>query len=880
MGLFGALGLTVQCVSPSPPERSLAGLAGMLAEASRGVVEANSVIWEESPGFLAETLFGRQVLFLAADKPGAPRDVYRARVRLTRDGSPIRVTTVRNLTSTPHGDDVALEASGTRAVFATLAFGRVQAISVLETQGIREGDLPASLLDRLLLRLSSLQESGSTSGVGRTDIVLDVPARFAELKLDAGRLVIDFAERGRELAFDLEERLLRGVDGGEPYAARALPRAHGSKPLLLWTVDTVRAEVGPEPIAWLERVVFGARDSVRRTTYSIFASSESRVLRADAEQARARVLDAATLPSAEDTWPPPRIPSVWKETQSGEGTWEPVIHGFLKPMRGIVPEAGPPPPYFYKTYIRPDPARPYSKVLLIALDMRQLELGMQAGWEDPKPTTGPTGEGRLPRDPRLFQRVVATFNGAFKTTHGEYGMMVQRRVLLPPVKGGATVVVNEAGEVGLGSWPQTLEIPKELVSYRQNLDPLVEDGVANPTGRRIWGWQLEGTSVMTQRTALCVTNAGHLYYAFATEIDGKTLGKALEQAGCSYAIHLDMNPGHCGFVYADVRDPKTGDMTLRLAHDEMRIVPDKYARWSSKDFFYLMVRDATPRAGDSFRWVPDAGVQPPPAWLPGIFTGTVTLGNLAIQLVSIEKGRVDYRVRTGALEADGVGQKQVGRGFDDRDAERVVGAIGLGHTTERSRFGLAYGSDELLPLQAESATLILEDGRFPTVTLPGEGHRVLKAGQQAVQLPLLAREGELLDRARERGDLRARAAFCVTAEGRALFAELRHDSSDALAAALLQMGCRDVLELNRGSHHPGFFHRVGTPTPPLQAYEASALYLLGRPMIPHAFRWKAAGSTPSTKVTSYDAAVVDEAKRAAEKQTNRFLKMLQAETKR
>ena len=30
---------------------------------------------------------------------------------------------------------------------------------------------------------------------------------------------------------------------------------------------------------------------------------------------------------------------------------------------------------------------------------------------------------------------------------------------------------------------------------------------------------------MTQRTALCVTAAGHLYYAWGEEIDGPTLGK-------------------------------------------------------------------------------------------------------------------------------------------------------------------------------------------------------------------------------------------------------------------------------------------------------------------------------------------------------------------
>ena len=80
----------------------------------------------------------------------------------------------------------------------------------------------------------------------------------------------------------------------------------------------------------------------------------------------------------------------------------------------------------------------------------------------------------------------------------------------------------------------------------------------------------------------------------------------------------------------------------------------------------------------------------------------------------------------------------------------------------------------------------------------------------------------------------------------------KHDSSDALATALERAGCRDAVELDRGSHHPAFVHRAGAATPPMASYETSVVYALGRPMLPRAFRWKPEGSTPSTKVTSYD----------------------------
>jgi hypothetical protein len=829
---------------PAPRERTVEGLASMLGEAAGGVVQESDLAWENSHDFLSELFAGRRILFLASPFPGAPRDLYRARVRLTFGGSPLDVWQVRNLTETPRGDEVGLELNGSRAVFATLAFGRIQGISVLETLGVREDDRPRGIGDRLLFALTSFQRTGSFGGVGRTNIVLDLPARMAHLSLDMDRLGVDFGEAGRALSFDLERRVLRSRDGGEAHAARALPEVHGSKPLVFWAVDSVRAEVGPEPIAWLENVVFGAKDSLRRTTYALFQSDSGGHLRADAEQQRARVLDASAVSSGADTWPPPPIPSLWKDPKRGEGEWTAVQHDFLK--AAVTGSGETPAPYFYRTTIRPDPERPYSEVLLIAMDMRQLEIGMQAGYEDPKPTTGPPGEGRLPRDPSIYRRVVATFNGAFKTTHGEYGMMVNKRVLLPPVRGGATLVVDDGGEVGLGSWPPSDEIPDNLVSYRQNLDPLVEDGVANPTGRQLWGWQLEGKSVMTERTAVCVTPSGHLYYAWGSEIDGRTLGKALRQAGCQYAMHLDMNPGHCGFVFADIKDPRSGAMTLKLASDAMKLNPDKYARWSAKDFFYVMLRNPMPPARPGFEWASDGGLQPPPAWIPGLFAGKRRIGQLEVSLFSVERGRVEYRARRGALERGGAGAA-----LSADDASHVIGAIGLGHATDSARFGFVSEGESPAPLDARYATLLLETGAPPRLLAAGDVP-TLGPGQQAVQLPQLAWDGKTLERAGERGALRRRGALCVTSTGRLIVAQTEHDSSAPLVQTLLDAGCDDVVELDRGSHHPSFVHRAATATPPLSDYEGSALYLLGRPMLPHAFRWKPKGSVPSTKVTSYD----------------------------
>ncbi len=851
LGVCAGLGFVTHCAAPSPPEKSLVGLSAALGRETSGVVDDHDIAWEESPGFLTETFLGRHLLFLSRSKAEAPRDLYRARVRVTQGGQIIEVRDVRNLTDTPQGDDVGLEARGDRASFATLAYGKIQGISVLELPGIRSQDRPESLLDRTLLALTSLQQTGTWRGIGRTDIVLDVPADHARLALLPEKLTVDFGQAGRGLSFDVESRKLSALEGGEAYAARAIPQVYGGKPLVHWLVDTVRAEVGPEPIAWLENVVFGAQDELKRTAYSLFANKSGSELKADPDNAVvARVLDASAFADAADNWPPPNVPSIWKDAKPTEGVWKPVSYGFLKPMLGLPAGAEKPPPYFYRTTIRPDPKRPYSEVLLIALDMRQLELGMQAGFEDPKPTIGPPGDGRLPDDPAKYRRIVATFNGAFKTTHGAYGMMVNRRVLLPPVKGGASVVVTDTGEVGLGSWPSSFEIPKNIVSFRQNLDPLVEDGVANPTGRNLWGWQLEGESVMTHRSAICVTSAGHLYYGWGDEIDGATLGKALRQAGCSYGIHLDMNPAHTGFIFMDVLNPFKQKAELRIADQGMKIAVDKYVRGAPKDFFYVMVRDATPPKQPGIQWTPDAGVQPPPAWMTGIFGATLAIGSVDVQLTRFEKGHVALRVRAGSKEPGAWGSKGVKLSLDDKEAHEVLAAVGLGHTTDSTRYGLSFAGAATVQPRTAYATLVVNPQGVARLVQSGAPE--LAADEDAVQLPLLMKDGTLEPRARDRGELRQRGALCIAADGALIVAVTKHDSSDALATALERAGCRDVVELDRGSHHPAFVHRAGGATPPMAGYETSVVYALGRPMLPRAFRWKAEGSAPSTKVTSYD----------------------------
>jgi hypothetical protein len=164
---------------------------------------------------------------------------------------------------------------------------------------------------------------------------------------------------------------------------------------------------------------------------------------------------------------------------------------------------------------------------------------------------------------------------------------------------------------------------------------------------------------------------------------------------------------------------------------------------------------------------------------------------------------------------------------------------------------LSFGATPSLPYNPELATVVVGSEGGVRVLPPGAEVSV-SAAEEAVQLPLLAEQGKLVEQALAPGAMQLRGALCTTDTGRVIVSVVRHDSSAPAATALVRVGCQRVVELDRGSRHPAFVHRAGTPTPPLGTYATTVLYALGRPMLPRGYRWKPAGSVPSTKPTLHD----------------------------
>ncbi|HEY8079606.1 MAG TPA: hypothetical protein VIF62_35995, partial [Labilithrix sp.] len=261
-GGVGAVAAALSLVGSGAAARDPVELAHALSEASGTVVAPDDVRWEPSGGLLEDLFVGRFAIFLASDTPGAPRDVWRARVRLAPEGTPLDVSGAKNLTATPLGDDHALVVRGSHAAFATFAFGQEQSVTMLDLAGEGGNNTTVKTSDRAMAWVTNVQQTGAGDGIGRVDVTLDQPAKRVGLSLSDTTLEIDLADDGRKAPSRVAKLDLdKGDIVTQTAGMHAEPSRHLPKKLSHWAVDTVRAVpwIGPAPIAWLEEKTFGVR---------------------------------------------------------------------------------------------------------------------------------------------------------------------------------------------------------------------------------------------------------------------------------------------------------------------------------------------------------------------------------------------------------------------------------------------------------------------------------------------------------------------------------------------------------------------------------------------------------------------------------------------
>lgn len=848
LGVAG-VALVARLSTPAPPPKTAEDIAAMLGRAAGGAVAPDQFIWEPRGGALSDALFGRRVLFIASipGPDGAPAgDLFRARVRLSRGGRAINVGDLYNLTATPLGDDRDLVARGRYVAFSTAAFGAVQGVTLLDLEGDVADREAKTRRERAQAAIESFLDTGAWRGLGRVEIAFGSPPPQVKLEMGERALVMALGDAALPAALDPATGELNTGDSNA-FLAKVQRLPHPVRPFAPFAIEAAKRALGDKPTrAALEAIASMSAPLGRRSDKP--ASSADPQASAPGTAAVEPPPEAPTLDAASaEAWPPPPIPLQIRPGLQGEGEWTAVASPLLsKPA----PADGAAAPAFVEASLRPDPARPQATVRLVAMDMRQLELRVEAGFDEPRPAAGPRGSGRLPSG-AAASRVVAAFAGgrppppALETNVDasppgkapptspvgaapeEVGMVVDHRILVPPKAGAFTTAVAKDGRALLGLWPFGAEAPDWIVSLRQSPLTLVASGAvaARPAGPT--------ADQPLERSALCVTRGGHLVYAWGSGVHASSIARALVLAGCEAGGHLGGAPARSGFAFMKRRSLANGDppWDVEPLTPAMSLPLDRLSDRSPTEIYYLVTRPEAPTsapAADSAPWTPDAGAQPPPAWIPAVFSSSAAALGAEIKLTSFAPDRFVWRARAGSREPP---RRRIPlpSALEADELSRAVAAISLGSGRRKGGAprGLSIGGASPYPIRKGAGALIVAEKGLAIVRsddVPAD------LAADAVELPLTADEGKLLPEGRRVGSRRVRSAGCLLSDGTLLIATTTFDSEEASTEVLLREGCSRVVALDRGAHPPAFVHRAGTPSPPEPRYEQTVLYAVGAPM--------------------------------------------------
>ncbi len=572
----------------------------------------------------------------AQPSKGDPHDVYVVETRLSPEGVLLGVGTAYNLTETSEADETRPVVRGERVAFVSVPtleeVPSTAHVIDLSGQPLPEGWTRA---EQAQTAITNLQNTGQARGILKRTYAVEPappppeakphhPSLFAEVTppkpekplpvrdltvdLDGKNLTIHAGARTATIALD---------DPGAPvppWIRTENPEPARPGNLVTWSVDRVRAEIGDDAMQTIKAVAFTALDYVLSSKERVTGDTGAEDIAKDLGKSE---LDppVRTIPSdPEIGWPPPPLEPWVTPPLPGEGQWNALDKDpFVRRNEGL-------PPAFLTTYIRTDRSRKATRTYIALWDPRQIELHMMAGTVEPKGATGEAGPGLIPRTPEVLKRVVAASNAGFQALHGEYGMMADGVVYLPPKPYAATVAVLRDGSTGFGSWPGDTSIPEPILSYRQNMTVMVQDEKFNPFNRTWWGGTPPGWADKTHtvRTGICMTKERFIAYFYGADLSPEALAQAMIQARCSFGIALDMNSGHSGLEFYKVapaeelppiKEPlhfdwqQEGEVpgiegwrfrARRLIRGMGLMNFPRYIKREGRDFFYMTLRHVLP----------------------------------------------------------------------------------------------------------------------------------------------------------------------------------------------------------------------------------------------------------------------------------------------
>ena len=243
----------------------------------------------------------------------------------------------------------------------------------------------------------------------------------------------------------------------------------------------------------------------------------------------------ATVTAAHLAPPAPITPIVSTSPVAGEGQWSPagrLVHGL---------------PAVYETMLRPSAIHTSYVVGVAWMDTKLLHATLYSGSQIPG---GGPYTHTAPVTPSNATSLVAAFNAGFLMSGANGGYYTDAKTIIPLRVGAASFVVYKNGSSTVGQWGRDVTMTSDVVSVRQNLDLLVDNGQIVPAAYNpsttAWGATL-GNALYVWRSALGVTADGALVYVGGPGLDVLDLATILVHAGAVRGMELDINTDWVNF---------------------------------------------------------------------------------------------------------------------------------------------------------------------------------------------------------------------------------------------------------------------------------------------------------------------------------------------
>lgn len=264
----------------------------------------------------------------------------------------------------------------------------------------------------------------------------------------------------------------------------------------------------------------------------------------------------------------------------GEGVWHPA--GRL--VDGV--------PAIFTTSVRPDAVHTSYVAGVAWMDTRLLRAQLYSGAEIPG--GGPYAY-TAPITPFASRSLDAAFNAGFRMQDANGGYYTDHRMVIPLRSGAASFVVYRDGSATVGAWGSQLTMGPDVVSVRQNLDLIVNNGRAVPgllaNDNSQWGATLGG-AYDVWRSGVGVTRDGALVYVGGPSLAITSLANLLVDAGAVRGMEMDINTdwvqfsSYTGPTGAPITGADGTSLLPTMAGNPWRY----FESWWIRDFYTMSVR--------------------------------------------------------------------------------------------------------------------------------------------------------------------------------------------------------------------------------------------------------------------------------------------------